>query len=89
MSLFVKVRCGNCGGMFDLYHKAMQKDTPARCPHCNIAMSEKQWNGLVNAYHCLQDWNTQTAKSHIEHGAPAFCAEIRRHFVPVHKYHYV
>lgn len=87
MSLFVKVRCGNCGGTFELYHKEMvQQDTPARCPHCYTQMSEKQWAGLVNCYHTLQDWNGQTLKSHEEYGAPAFSAEIRRHYVPREKF---
>lgn len=88
MSLFVKVRCGNCGGAFELYHKTMQEAPPARCPHCYTQMTEKQWSGLADCYHTMQDWNTQTAKSHEEHGTPGFVAEIRRHYVPKEKFRF-
>ena len=86
MSLYAKVRCGNCGGSFELYHRDMQGEAPATCPHCNTQMTAKQWSGLVDCYNSLEDWNAQTTKSHEEHGAPEFAAEIRRHYVPRHKY---
>lgn len=86
MSLFAKIRCVNCNGAFELYHRALQEEAPARCPHCYTQMTEKQWRGLVDCFHGLQDWNAQNRKSHEEHGAPGFAAEIRRHYVPAAKF---
>ena len=86
MSLYATVRCNNCGGRFNLYHRDMQNEKPNSCPFCNTKMTEKQWAGLVNAYNCLEDWNAQCKKSNVEHGAPAFAAEIRRHHVPGYKF---
>ena len=86
MSLYATVRCNNCGGNFNLYHRDMQRENPSSCPFCNTKMTEKQWTSLVNAYNCLEDWNAQCKKSGEEHGDPAFAAEIRRHHVPGHEF---
>ena len=86
MSLYAKVRCGNCGGKFDIYRKDFEaQDFAPRCPFCNTQMSDNQWDNLSNAYHTLWDWNTQTAKAHDEHGAPLWSAELVRMFVPREK----
>ena len=89
MALYMRVRCNNCRGDFDLYHKNMQEECPARCPYCSTQMTEKQWNGLVNCYNTMEDWNAQSAKSHEEHAAPGFVAEIRRHYVPRGKFNFI
>lgn len=87
MSLFAKVRCDNCGGNFEIYHKQFVNQAPvAACPHCNTKMTEKQWKNLINCYHTTLDWNAQCIKSHEDHGAPLFSVELHRHFVRRNKF---
>lgn len=81
MSFYVKIRCGSCRGIFDIYQEQMETKIPVNCPFCKTAVPEEQMNDLVKCFQGVVDWNKNAAKVAAEHGLPLFTAEIRRHFV--------
>lgn len=78
---FVKLRCNNCRGIFDIYPAQVEPEKAAKCPFCETEMPQQQWNDLVNCFRSLVNWNRIASKNAAEHRAPLFTAEIRQHFV--------
>ena len=86
MALYAKIKCGNCGHSFEMYHSDMEsRREPPKCPHCFKQMTHKHWDYLVNAFLTAHDWNYQVAKSNGERGTPLFSAEFREKVVPADK----
>ena len=86
MALYAKIKCGNCGHTFELFHSDMDSSRkPTRCPHCLRQMTDKHWETLVDAFMTAYDWNYQNAKASAERGIPNFTVEFRNKFVPTHK----
>lgn len=78
MSLYCKIRCGNCKNSFDVYQGELNyRNTPVRCPHCLQKMSDEMWKSLVESYLTVQDLNYQALKAHEEHQDPLFSVEMR------------
>lgn len=81
MSQYVKMRCGNCKGIFDIYFKRMKENKPAGCPFCNKKIPVAKWEELMECFNRIEAWN-KTVKSSADQEAANFTAEIRTYIVP-------
>lgn len=77
MAFYAKVRCSNCRGIFDIYRKSMDCDTPQKCPFCDTMIPRDLWPALTECFRSVEAWNGQAKNM--------FAVEIRRHYVPNHR----
>ena len=86
MSVYAKLDCENCGNSFEVYQTNInERGKPVHCPHCFQQMDKKHWDGLIDAFYTVHDWNYQNLKAHSEHGTAGFKLQLIYKDVPQEK----
>lgn len=73
---YLKIKCHRCGNSFNVYHRNISSKEKMYCPHCLVAMDQRQWERLVDVYAQLAEINTNFRKHHEDRGEPLFQASI-------------
>ena len=90
---FLRVKCENCGGKWDVYHRDDWKDDRARtCPHCYAEVDAVLWaSHVIPAFTFADEGNREIRKQSREENKPGFSFDVvddmqfRRPYRPRHR----
>ena len=70
--VIMRVHCGACGGVFEVYQKLREYDKARQCPHCEARIDGVTWREkILPAYIEVMAANLALSQDHVEyHTAP-------------------
>ena len=62
---YLKIKCHECGGSWEVYSYNFNDDHLRVCPHCFKEIDRQTWNRqIIPAYGALEDANRELIKDH-------------------------
>ncbi len=81
---YMKIKCHECGGSWEVYHYNFRDDHLRVCPHCCKEIDRQTWNRqIIPAFGALEDANRELYKDHTGYpGVALFTVEYRVNKAP-------
>ena len=70
---YLRIKCGSCGGAWEVYPKLRKYDAARTCPHCDQRITDETWKKkILPAYNAMLDANTALTQDHVNYHNAAF-----------------
>lgn len=70
---YLKIKCGCCGGTWEVYRKLREYDAARTCPHCDKRIAGDTWREKVlPAYNAMFDANIALGQDHVNYHTADF-----------------
>ena len=70
---FLRIHCGGCGQVWEVYRKAREYDASRECPHCGKRIDPTTWHKhVLRAFDYMADANLAVMQDHVDYHQGAF-----------------
>ena len=70
---FLRIHCGGCGQVWEVYRKAREYDASRECPHCGKRIDPTTWHKhVLRAFDYMADANLEVMRDHADYHQGAF-----------------
>jgi hypothetical protein len=78
MAVYMKVHCGHCGKIWEIYERDKIYSLEARtCPHCCGKVDEQIWkHEIIPGFKRMAAANRELQKDHIEYNPHYFAVDV-------------